>query len=830
MAVNNNLYPPLVETYAPTFLIDSGITNQDVCIIPFSLSAYNTTEDIGENAVQVIVSYQNTNKNALSLSEWPSGVMLTSANFKEDGRTGEIHIHKKDLENNGFNINQYYKIQIRFTGTKEVLVDGMSQSAITNIPADHGYDTWLTKFQAAFSEWSTVVLARGISTPQLNLYTFDKTQQITQFNTFNVHVAGELTFANPKETDSLKYYNIKLYSEDSIFVGDEIFATENIYNEGNSYSKNEINYLFKYALKEGENYFLVLEYETETGFIQSQEYNFIILIDSSSERNDIQIKAEEDNEEGRVKISLYKKTLSSFDTSSIIAISRANSKDGFGIWEDVHITTLKEVKDTKLDYVWYDYTAEAGTLYKYAVQKINAIDTKRSLPNKTETLITLSPEYWFLVANNEQFKIKYNPKMSSYKHVVSEAKIDTIGSKYPFIKRNGYVEYRSFPISGTISITADEAETLFSKNEDYINDDGDYIAMDEYRVLDLYDINLEKQFREKVLKFLYRNDVKLFKSATEGNILVKLMDITFTPNSVLGNLIYDFTCTAHEIAEFNTENCNKYNIQTVNVNPVSTKRAVVDYIPDSVVGIIDESIPAGENITTLIAEQIEEEGYEKYVQSITQLKIKINSDPYLIQDVDGVPTKADANTDLNDAYLGYIVKLNGASFVISFEGIYNLTGSNVDINSVVFLEDTDAQIQYVADIIKIRKAETSISNISYMQKLGQLWGAFNPGENLYTKIANRYYEEVEGEYIQKLISINSVRVDAEENAVFYLKTSNDTEVKKYIVPEGNLLIFYDENSVIEEMYFYGKDGEANPSPVEAAVNYECDIMKGYYAN
>ena len=111
MAVNNNLYPPLVETYAPTFLIDSGITNQDVCIIPFSLSAYNTTEDIGENAVQVIVSYQNTNKNALSLSEWPSGVMLTSANFKEDGRTGEIHIHKKDLENNGFNINQYYKIQ-----------------------------------------------------------------------------------------------------------------------------------------------------------------------------------------------------------------------------------------------------------------------------------------------------------------------------------------------------------------------------------------------------------------------------------------------------------------------------------------------------------------------------------------------------------------------------------------------------------------------------------------------------------------------------------------------------------------------------------------------
>jgi len=44
---------------------------------------------------------------------------------------------------------------------------------------------------------------------------------------------------------------------------------------------------------------------------------------------------------------------------------------------------------------------------------------------------------------------------------------------------------------------------------------------------------------------LYKNNVKLFRSATEGNILVKLMDISFTPNITLHRHIYSFSCTAY---------------------------------------------------------------------------------------------------------------------------------------------------------------------------------------------------------------------------------------------------------------------------------------------
>ena len=50
--------------------------------------------------------------------------------------------------------------------------------------------------------------------------------------------------------------------------------------------------------------------------------------------------------------------------------------------------------------------------------------------------------------------------LSSFKKDVLETKVDTLGSKYPFIFKNGQVEYKEFPISGLISYLSDE-ENLF---------------------------------------------------------------------------------------------------------------------------------------------------------------------------------------------------------------------------------------------------------------------------------------------------------------------------------------------------------------------------------
>ena len=116
MAVNNNLYPPIVDTYMPAFLINSGDVIKDTCIVYFSLSSFNSPEDIKN--VQVTVRNQATNLSMLDPVNYPCEVMLTSLKEDTTRKTDDryfIEIKKTDMINGNFEINQYYKVQLRFT-------------------------------------------------------------------------------------------------------------------------------------------------------------------------------------------------------------------------------------------------------------------------------------------------------------------------------------------------------------------------------------------------------------------------------------------------------------------------------------------------------------------------------------------------------------------------------------------------------------------------------------------------------------------------------------------------------------------------------------------
>ena len=54
-------------------------------------------------------------------------------------------------------------------------------------------------------------------------------------------------------------------------------------------------------------------------------------------------------------------------------------------------------------------------------------------------IISSDFDYIYLYDGKRQLKIKYNPKVSSFKEVLLESKVDTIGGKHPFIFRNGNV-------------------------------------------------------------------------------------------------------------------------------------------------------------------------------------------------------------------------------------------------------------------------------------------------------------------------------------------------------------------------------------------------------
>ena len=189
---------------------------------------------------------------------------------------------------------------------------------------------------------------------------------------------------------------------------------------------------------------------------------------------------------------------------------------------------------------------------------------------RTEEPILLVFENIFLTYQDKQLKLKFNPQISTFKRNISESKIDTIGSQFPFIKRNGYVNYLQFSISALIASAMDE-EGLFLTREEVYGDN--HLYYDDYndnnRITKYNDFIYEKFFRDKVMDFLYEDNVKLFRSPTEGNIIVRLMDTQLQPNQTLGRRIWSFTSNVYEIDNYSMENLDKYNlIIKDNVKPI----------------------------------------------------------------------------------------------------------------------------------------------------------------------------------------------------------------------------------------------------------------------
>ena len=139
--------------------------------------------------------------------------------------------------------------------------------------------------------------------------------------------------------------------------------------------------------------------------------------------------------------------------------------------------------------------------------------------------------------------MRFNANISSYKPTILEQKIDTIGSKYPFIFRNGIVNYKEFAITGLISYLTDEEQLFLSDNGSYIPDftrestfaDASSVILrpEEESVTDLtaYNIMKERQFKTEVLNWLTNGKPKLLRSATEGVFIVQLMNVSLSPNT-----------------------------------------------------------------------------------------------------------------------------------------------------------------------------------------------------------------------------------------------------------------------------------------------------------
>ena len=858
------LYPPIVDSSMPAFNANGS------CRVYFSLSKFNSSSDIG--TVQVSIVKQSTGMNVVKLEDnteseqkryRTTGIIL---DLRPGVVQGENNLYYVDLINDdlssivgdkqGWIPGWVYKIQLRLTAA------GCSYQE-TGIPEGKGQSKWLDDNSNNFSEWSTVCIVKATGKIDYTIYSDSGDLGINTANDNEGSIEDEtkvitLSFLNlmghftrEDKTELIYTYQFILYDENNNILEDSgpIYSNK-------SQDSDDIHYLMKTELKNGDSYKLAFKYETinhmEGGFYYWDEdidkrLNFVVsqvIIDEidcrilTAENDSDNILKDvtsigDEEDEGRIGLKLYRRDDNPY--SGNICIRRSDSRTNFQVWEDIKIFVAREDNINSLPMI-YDYTVESGVWYKYGVLKIDT-NGNRGIMRVVANPIMRNFSYSYLLGpNNQQLKLMFDNTMNSFKHQIVESKVDPIGAQFPVVTRNAATNYKTFPVTGLISFWMDENQLFCDKKVIYkYNDVVDlYKEYDEDGVLlaqDQYDYIYERDFRQKVLEFLYNGEVKLFKSPTEGNVIVRLTDISCVPNQSLDRMIYSFSANAHEMAEPTMANYKLYNFY----DPGNWSKDFSVY--STHLGQIQMEVPVGANIFTIIKNKYSSNGqnlggYTKVVGNIRLLKICF----------DGKPLR------ISSTSVGNIFSIDGKSFtVLGNVGEYNFderliytTNSSFTLSGEVVssdIQDTKnpvTSIPVTIDFLYDIKSEVyegkKILTRSVTTNIGQLFNEYIPNTNLYNKIYYKYYIEWDGIF-RRLNNISSIEIEANPGALFYIKDQDDDTEELHEIGTTGLLSFYELSNIVSIKYAGMRlpDGSIDTTKkADILMNYIYSVVKGTY--
>ena len=563
------LYPPVIASSLPAFLVSNGTLR-----VPISFSKFNNTEDFVSAHISIVkkdtgMNVVNTVDDTVNGRYRAAGIILNVPVLHStvDGKTEYyVEINSSDLGTvvgsyRGWIPGYFYKVQVRL-------------SAANYSPSDGGQQAWLNLHASDFSEWSTVCIIKAIGDITLSLssfnYTYHTSDATKTFSATGRTMVFTGKFSCVDVTETLAYYRLKIYEYPKTASSQLLDDSGYIYN--NAVNINEFNYAFKNRSEAGDKFVVELEYNTINDFNENLTitYNLsrtvldpiqatVVSLDNDEHGilSDLTTIGEE-NDEGRVALKLYTPTNAVFNGT--LCVRRASSRNGFSTWEDIKIINVENQSINSLD-MWYDYTIESGIWYKYGVQAINRND-ERSRLNISEPIMRDFNYSFLLGENNQQLKLMFDNEMGSFSRQVSESSTETIGGRYPVFSRNAALDYKQFPVNGLISFFMDEANTFTDKTVVFNGADitALYNNYNDENGITQYDYIYEREFRNLVSDFLYDGKIKLFKSPTEGNILVRLMGVDMSPMQEASRIVYSFSSTASEIAESTVDNYKKYNL------------------------------------------------------------------------------------------------------------------------------------------------------------------------------------------------------------------------------------------------------------------------------
>lgn len=594
------LYPPIVDSSMPAFPVQPvSIADETLdggsCEIFFSLSKFNVSSDVA--SVQVSIKKQSTGENVVKREDDEAGtnprlfratgiildvpvtqilgvdnlykIELKSSNLK----TIVENIDEEETAYRGWIPGTLYQVQIRLSGINYA-------DEIQPI----GQEAWLNANANMFSEWSTICIVKAISQPYiksksltyvdgLSTIIFDSSDydDTQRYSIKSTNLLLEY-YKLREDNEPLYSYRVSLYANTLPTPGQSqptLLEKSDIIYVGQNEDYKQLNYVFKYDIQDEVNYGILIEYETKAEYTQSIGILITGDIDEDSGTTPLDLYTVENNsqgylvgssesleaDEGRVLLLIY----GQHQGANEYVISRSDSRTNYQIWDDIRIMSFSS---GDVNVIIADYTIESGIFYKYRLQLIDG--STRKVPKVTSNPIIREFDYCFLLGkNNKQLKLKFDNNMNNFNINVKDVIQETF-DVFPNISRLGSMRYKSFPVSGLISFNMDENHLFATKAEIYGTTDSTtiqaYESRETTRSNQPYNYYYERGFRNKVMEFLYSDEPKLFKSPTEGNVLVRLTNISLSPNDSLGRLIYSFNSTGTEIADNTVDKLKKYKI------------------------------------------------------------------------------------------------------------------------------------------------------------------------------------------------------------------------------------------------------------------------------
>lgn len=564
----SKLYPPQLEGTIPAFY-GTSLT------VPFIMN-----KTVGWNEIigfHLIV--KNIQNNSIVYQK-------ASRNYSKDNY--EVYFDIDNDKLNLFKIGNSYKIQIAYRASDEFQTIGY---------------------------YSTVAIVKYTTKPDISIVNLEANELHTNRYTYLGKYSQEQRDSNGKNlkdsSEKVYSYRFDLYDWNGELVETSGDLLHNHENNENIYETND-KYTIKTSLQPNKTYTLYYSVITTNSLKESSPGYRIAEQSTIPPEAEIEFDVIMNQENGYVDFSIRGKIDENGMEKNAVGtflISRSSSEDNFSSWDEMHRFAIFGDKPSKNK--WRDFTVQHGFTYIYSLQQYNKeyqIYSNRVLSEPVEAQF----EHSFLYDGKRQLKIKYNPKVTSFKETLLESKTNTMGGKYPFFFRNGVVGYKEFPISGLISYQSDEEELFLtddemfltntsdlyrehtlkegigSNNYNYFNEmlDANYayelqkvyakredknsnenqIIRQHNRTTNLtnYNITAERIFKMKVLDFLNDGKPKLFRSPGEGNFIVRLMNSSLSPNDQLGRMLHTFSTTATEIDNYSYSKLNDYNLLTTN--------------------------------------------------------------------------------------------------------------------------------------------------------------------------------------------------------------------------------------------------------------------------